>query len=259
MIYDRILTEQNRLEAEIKTIQSQLQSLPAGKLICARNENRYKWYLSDGHTQTYLPKKERKLAEQLAAKKYLTALLDDLLAEKKAIDFYLRHRTSSTPKSNQLLDTPSGYQELLTPYFKPLSEELSIWMTSPYEHNTKYPEQLTHKTSSGHLVRSKSESLIDMLLHIHKIPFRYECPLQLGESIVYPDFTIRHPNTGRTYYWEHFGRMDDPSYYKNAYSKLHLYTSNGIVPSIQLITTFETKEYPLTIETIQRTIEYYFL
>lgn len=72
-------------------------------------------------------------------------------------------------------------------------------------------------------------------------------------------FTIRHPKTGEVFYWEHFGLMDNPTYSKNAYSKLQLYTNHGIIPSIQLITTYETKEHPLTAETIEKIVENYFL
>lgn len=153
----------------------------------------------------------------------------------------------------------SEYKELLSPFFCPVSQELLNWMNSPYERSTKYPEQLIHKTISNHLVRSKSEAIIDTILHINKIPFRYECALNLGQTMIYPDFTIRHPKTGALYYWEHFGLMDDPVYSKNAYSKLQLYTSIGIVPSIQLITTFETKENPLSIETVEKIVSHFFL
>ena len=132
-------------------------------------------------------------------------------------------------------------------------------MTSSYEHNPNYPEQLLHKTSSGNLVRSKSETIIDMFLYTNQIPFRYECALHIGDTTVFPDFTIRHTQTGALYYWEHFGRMDDPSYYKNVFSKLQLYTSHGIIPSINLITTYETKENPLSSEVIEKIIEHYFL
>ena len=41
---------------------------------------------------TYIPKKKRHLAEKLAAKRYLTHLLDDLEAEVKAIDYYIQKR-----------------------------------------------------------------------------------------------------------------------------------------------------------------------
>ena len=259
MLYEQIRKEQKRLDDEIQSVRAQFQKLPDGKIYCARNQQRYKWYYSDGQTQVYLPKKERKFAEQLAAKKYLTTLYEDLLLEKKAIDAYLKHSPTNSPKSISLLTEESGYQELLLPYFKPLSLELSDWMNFPYDRNTKFPEQLIQKTVSGHYVRSKSEALIDMLLYINKIPFRYECSLTLGETIVYPDFTIRHPHTGKVYYWEHFGLMDDLSYSKNAISKLNLYTSYGIIPTVHLITTYETKDNPLSYDTIEKLIKLYFL
>lgn len=34
---------------------------------------------------------------------------------------------------------------------------------------------------------------------------------KLLESI-HPDFTVRHPITGKRIYWEHFGMMDDQEY-----------------------------------------------
>ena len=76
---------------------------------------------------------------------------------------------------------------------------------------------------------------------------------------IYPDFTIRHPRTGKTFYYEHFGMMDDPRYSKNAYTKLQLYNSNGIFQSAQLITTFETKTNPLSSDAVENIIKQYFL
>lgn len=259
MLYQRILAESKRLEQQIKELQTQLASCPEGKLVCTNNKTRWKWYHSDGKKLTYIPKKNRRFAEQLAAKKYLSLSLEELLGEQKAISNYLCSHSKSSKKASELLTDMPAYQELLSSYFCPLSQELSQWMNAPFERNQKNPEHLIHKTMSGYYVRSKSEALIDMSLHIHKLSFRYECSLQLGESTIYPDFTIRHPDTGKTYYWEHFGRMDDPYYCKNAYSKLQLYASYGIIPSIQLITTFETKANPLDTEIIEKIIQHYFL
>lgn len=191
-------------------------------------------------------------------KKYLSLVLEDLSHEKKAMEFYLNHHFPDSGKAEKLLTNIPGYQELLTPFFSPKSKELADWMTSSYEHNTKYPEQLIHKTASGNFVRSKSEAMIDMFLYTNQIPFRYECALQLDDTTIYPDFTIRHPESGELYYWEHFGRMDDPLYSKNVFPKLQLYTSHGIIPSIHLITTYETKENPLSSEVIEKIIEHYF-
>lgn len=259
MLYERLLAERQKLDKQIKSIRNKLAELPDGKIVCARNGTNYKWYQSDGHEKVYIPKKDRHLAEQLAIKKYLSLLLEDLLHEKTAIDFYLRHHQNNVGKAHQLLTEASEYQRLLAPYFTPLSQELQDWENAPYEHNQQYQEQLIHKGCSGNLVRSKSESIIDTFLYINKIPFRYECALKMGEVTFFPDFTIRHPETGEVYYWEHFGLMDNSNYSKNTFSKLQFYTTHGIIPGIQLITTYETKENPLNSEIVEKIIRYYFL
>ena len=249
--------ESRRLVEQINSLHSQIQSLPAGKIICASNGNGYKWYRSDGHKSVYIPKSERNLAEQLAIKKYLNQSLEDCKQEKKAIEFYLRHHQSS--KAEDLLINNSAYQELLYPYFKPQSKMIEEWINTPFEQNPKYPENKIHKTSSGNVVRSKSEALIDMVLYTNKIPFRYECALELGGFTIYPDFTIMHPKTGEIIYWEHFGRMDDPKYNRNIGDKIQTYVSNGIIPSIDLITTYETSEHPLTVQDIESIVKGRFL
>ena len=193
----------------------------------------------------------------MAFKKYLCALLADLQKEQQALSVYL-NKHSTTSKIDQLLNHPE-FKTLLAPYFTPSSQNFSDWMQASFAHNEKHPEHLLHRSVSGHLLRSKSEAIIDTLLYMNQIPFRYECALKLGETTFFPDFTIRHPKTGDFYYWEHFGLMDHPNYVQNVYSKLHHYTSHNIIPSIQLITTYETKENPIDVDTISKIIEHYFL
>lgn len=258
-IYERILKEHKRLQEQIKDLEAKIATLPKGKLICCHNKKYYKWFSSNGHEKTYIPKANRALAEQLATKKYLTLTLEDLKNEVRALDFYLKHHNKDAGQAEKLLTEEFGFSELLSSHFTPLSQELSSWKESPYEQNPYYTDQLIHRTAAGIHVRSKSEAMIALLLYKNKIPFRYECALRRNETTVYPDFTIRHPKTGEFYYWEHFGLMDDPVYSKNAYSKLQFYTSCNIIPSIQLITTFETKDIPLSSEMIESLIEYYFL
>jgi len=132
-------------------------------------------------------------------------------------------------------------------------------MTASFDKNPIRPEQLIHKGVSGNFLRSKSEAIIDMFLYYNQLPYRYEAALTLDKSTIYPDFTIRHPKTGAIIYWEHFGLMDDPSYCRKALSKLSLYTSHGIIPSINLITTYETKSNPLSSDMIEKIVKHYFL
>lgn len=256
IIYKQLLLKLQNLEKEIENINKQLESLPEGSISCAINGPNYKWYHLKKNGADYIPKKNRALAEQLAHKKYLLTLSEDLSKEKRAIQYYLKHspRSSNTTK---LLHHPE-YQRLLSITFRPQNEELADWMHTPYERSTNHPEHLIHKSSSGNLVRSKSEAIIDMLLYLHKIPFRYECALHLGSTTLFPDFTIKHPLTGKIYYWEHLGLLDNSSYANNTISKLQLYTSHGILPSFNLITTAETKEVPLSADTVAKIIRLYF-
>lgn len=183
--------------------------------------------------------------------------LEDAIHEKTALDFYLRHHNNNAGKAKKLLIEIPEFQTLLSSHFNPQNKDLNNWMHSTYERNQKHPEQLTHQTGFGYAVRSKSELLIDYALHVNNIPFRYECSLELGNNTFYPDFTIIHPKTGEIIYWEHFGMMDDPAYCKNVFSKMNIYVANGIIPNINLITTYETKDFPLDTKQINDMINLY--
>ena len=256
-IYSKMLLRLSELEQQIKEMQRQIQTLPKGKLICAKNGRYNKWYRRIGQKTVYLPKNNREIAQQLARKKYLENLLEDKCKEKTAIQFYLNHYPNS-PKSENILKNEE-IRNLLEDYFIPSTEEAERWGKEKYEKNTLYPEYLVHQSSSGNLVRSKSECMIDTMLFINKIPFRYECAIELGEAKVFPDFTIMHPKTGKIYYWEHFGLMDNPEYAHKAFLKQELYVSYGIVPTHQLIITYETKDRPLDSNEIEKIIKNYFL
>ena len=235
-------------------MKSQIEAFPAGKLVCTQNRNHYyKWYCSDGHQSVYIPKQEKQFAEKLAEKKYLSLCLEDLEHERKAIDFYAQS------KAEEMLCNGVEYQELLGSLTKPKSQKLYEWMKAPYQTNESFPQNKIYRTSSENMVRSKSEALIDMVLGVNKVPFRYECALQLGDNTIFPDFTIMHPETEELYYWEHFGKMDNPKYAKGAGDKLQLYIKHGIIPSINLITTFETIEHPLDTKAIEDIVKAYFL
>ena len=259
MYYEAIQTRQKQLSKEISKLQQEISTLPAGALLLVQNGKYTKWFQSDGHHPIYIPKRERALAQKLAYKKYLSTRLRILQEEQQANAKYLESHPSSMKDSFQALLNSPNYNHLFSSTFTPLSDELAQWMNEPFQGNPKNPEQLIHQTTSGILVRSKSESLISMLLHTNKIPFRYEAPLHLDGFTIYPDFTIRHPLTGEYFYWEHFGMMDNEDYRRKAYLKIDRYITNDILPSVNLITTFETRNSPLNIELVASYIQHFFL
>ena len=205
-----MLAEQQRIQKEKERVQKQIFKLPAGTIFCFQNGSSVKWYKKDGKQRQYLPKSKRKYAEQLAVKKYLLLRMKELIQEERAVDQLSCHIIGNLCRSRCWQPGRAHTAELLAPYFQPESSDLQSWMESPYEQNRKYPEQKIYGTSAGIHVRSKSESMIVYLLHDYKIPFRYESELELGQVTVYPDFTIRHPKTGKLFLWEHLGMVGEP-------------------------------------------------
>ena len=90
-------------------------------------------------------------------------------------------------------------------------------------------EGLIHRTERGDLVRSKSELVIADKLHARGIDYAYEQPLVLPNGRTrYPDFTIADHARGVTFYWEHLGMLDDPSYRARWEGKRAEYLECGI-------------------------------
>lgn len=63
--------------------------------------------------------------------------------------------------------------------------------------------------------------------------------------------------TGKEYWWEHFGRMDNPDYFSTCNYKLMVYAMNGIYPGDNLIVTMETSKTQLNSEYVDALIEHY--
>ena len=53
--------------------------------------------------------------------------------------------------------------------------------------------------------------------------------------------------------------MDKHNYVHKIFTRFETYADNGIIPSINLITTYETKDYPLSMKSIEKIVEEYFL
>lgn len=77
MIYEKAIQERTRLETELNNFKTQFKTYPEGKLICSHSGKYPKYYISDGHSKTYIPAQNKELAEVLAIKKYLSTLITD--------------------------------------------------------------------------------------------------------------------------------------------------------------------------------------
>ena len=262
-------TRLNQLMSFQENLKQKISNLPEGELCIYQSPPYQKWICSLPGKQKYLSKKNQPLAEALALKKYYSLLLAETEEELSLLNFYIKSHEKKDSAANHskpltssdLLTESSPYYPLLQGYFAKdkLPVSMQKWCAESYETNSSHPENLIHTTLAGHKVRSKSEVIIANLLYTNHIPYRYEAALALNELTVYPDFTILHPTTQQFFYWEHFGMMDKNNYCDAACNKLKSYCYNGIFPSMQLITTYETGKVPIRSEQVQQIITQYFL
>lgn len=250
---------QNELENKLELIQAEINDLPEGRLNAFSNGKYVKWYKSNGSSPTYIPKSQSNYAKKLALRRYKEELANEISSQINIVDSTINQLKTIPDKSAGLLTTSSPYHDLICSELTDFDDDIKTWLNTPFERKDTHSDSLIHQTIDNHIVRSKSEVIIANLLYLNKIPYLYELPLYLGNNVFYPDFTIKHPVTKKLYYWEHFGMMDNSSYSDTAFKKLNHFCKFDIVPSINLITTFETSYAPIDSNHVQRLIQEYFL
>lgn len=252
--------ERVRLVKKIETLKEKLKALPDQKIFIVRNGKYRKWFVANGKTPIYIKKKDRAYAEKLAQRRAAELYLQNAYQELNAMNQYLQQHEQRIALQQNWFDKNPEIQKLLetSETFIPdynENEYLQKWIQTPFESNPQYPEKLIYKTLAGNFVRSKSEVMIANALYYHSIPYRYECAFRCDEMVFYPDFTICHPKTRQIFYWEHFGLMYNPYYINKTFEKLKIYAGCQLVPGQNLLTTYETKDYPLDCEKVEHMIE----
>ena len=244
---------------EIYHLQKKLKRYPAGTLFCTRNGTHVKWYISNLSSPVYIRKSQRSLAVALAEKKFYENRLHLLSLQRDCLLQYEKKSQKYKAALETMIQPDSPYRELISENILEIPRDESLWMQEEYPRNLTYPENLVHKTYAGDWVRSKSETMIANALFQNKIAYRYENQLDLDEASFFPDFTILHPKTKKVYYWEHLGLMDNPSYVEKSFHKLKVYAKHEIIPSVNLILTYETKAHPFHMEAVEKVVADFFL
>ena len=137
----------------------------------------------------------------------------------------------------------------------------------PIEVESRYIEaRMIYRSRDGLPVESKSEMAIASELEIARVPFAYNPKLEAFGEVRYPDFVITHPQNGKTYYWEHCGRMDLENYRKRWTRKKAWYAQQGHTiwdevtnPSGTLIETIEDDDRHFSQESVKKIIQALFV
>ena len=259
LIIEDLLDERKNLIMIIHDAEKRVEKAPEGSVRIIKHRKGYQYYLRkkpSEKTGTYIPSSERQKAVSLIQKKYDIQVLSAAGKQLKAIDRFLRVYDPEVIKKigASLPEVRKACVQAAVLPDREYAEKWKAYEFTPKEFAEDAPE---HYTGSGERVRSKSEVMIADALQQAGILYRYECPLELGGKILYPDFTILRQGDREELYWEHLGMMDDPEYCHNALRKIRLYEGSGIYPGVRLITTMETSRIPINLTVIKSIIQTY--
>ena len=238
-----------KIEQQIEAVKTRLATLPKGtaNVFECRGHLRFRGTLNG--EKHYFNQSEQKLIDALIVKQYLSYKLEDLLALKAHLLACDAREQRCKAKAQAYLLKHPVYAETVRKYL----HDTVLPAVRAYD-EAPLQEMRTEETVEGLLVRSKSEVMIAAMLYERGLSFSYEEPLRLGMKTYYPDFTIHFPNEKPAFRFEHFGMMDDESYIRRNYTKLIDYAVYGIIPNVNLVITYETKNHTLKLSQIEKAI-----
>lgn len=208
----------------------------------------------------YIKKENSLLMKELAQKHYYTEIYGVINRNVSALkDLIQKYHPENVQETYE--DLSDVRKKLIEPLVISEEERIRQWNLEQYVSNSFHPENLRFETEQGDFVRSKSEVIIANILFQHRkdILYKYEKPLEVlvdrKIKTIYPDFTIMNIHTGKIWYWEHAGRMDEPIYANEFVKKTNTYVTNGFLPGKDVIFTYETMANPIEIFAIRRIVE----
>ena len=249
-----IKEELNYLQKVRTIIAKRIENAPEGKLRCAICKGYFQYYIGD----RYLKSKEKKIAIKIAEKEY-SLKIGKLIGQyeralKVVLDFNENERLQ-----NVYRELHPARKVLVEPLYRPIEEIVVEFEQLTYTGKEFLEiDKTVYYTAKGERVRSKSEKIIADELYRHRIPYKYESPmeLQVGNRriTIYPDFTVLNKKTGKKWIIEHLGMMDKSSYFESAMHKLDTYEKNNILIGRDLILLHETSMSPLDIKVLEKYI-----
>ena len=238
-----------------------LSKTPTGRLKIShkKKHTEYYWINSDNGCGSYIKQRNIKLAAALAQKAYDRVILRYAAKELRLIDKLIKNYKKEN--IDMVYEVLSKDRQLLVHPIWPSDEEfLREWLKQESCQGTFDEDFPEFYTKNNERVRSKSEILIANDLFDYKVPYLYECRINLpGYGTAFPDFIILDMKKRRTIIWEHLGKMDDPDYVERNLRKINAYLKNGYVIGETLILTFETHDQPLNTVIVDKIIKHYFL
>lgn len=264
MAYLGVEEQLKMLDALTAKAEASLKKAPKGILNVMHSHGRSQYFLKESPSERpgkYLSKKEMGLAAALVQRDYdrefLAAAADvkkrllelqEFGAERNISFFYAELAAVCEHAS-------PARQALIKPYVQPLDDFIKEWESFEYKGLSFSEDAPEIYSERGERVRSKSEKMIADKLYLMKIPYRYECPLDIGRNaLVYPDFTILDVRERREVIYEHFGMMQDSKYAYDTLNKIADYQRTGYYVGDDFLFTMESTNSPLNMRLFEKMI-----
>lgn len=259
----QLKARRNFLKEKIAYIEKWKNAHPHNYPLCIKKRgNSFAYYIVKDSNQVYISQNEKKCICQYAQNSYYAKVLASACSEYNKINTILQYY----PKlpAEKIYENLSDNRKDLVNSITLTDENVIANFYALTQKNDKvnssyHPEGLTQKTARGEMVRSKSEQLIANSLYYANVPYIYEQRLEKNGINCLPDFTVQNVRERKIKYWEHLGRMDEPTYAEGTVKKINNYISAGFLPGDTLIITIETARNPLDASIINSIIENYCL
>lgn len=258
ILREELMKRRRELEDGLSVARVVLRNETKGRLEVMKRDGFYRYYYISNKDEIekkiYIDKENMKLAKELANRDYCRKAEKAMLEEMKRIDRLLELYTMENVEACYENLHP-GRKRLVTPVLETDEAYISNWIQCCSGIANPIKNSLEILTDNQERVRSKSEKIIADRLFALGIPYKYEEALMLGGKVVFPDFTVLNTRTRKTFYWEHFGMIDDPEYLEKALKKVELYGKNDIIVGENLLITYETRNQPLLSSNVEVIIQ----
>lgn len=113
------------------------------------------------------------------------------------------------------------------------------------------PDVPRNNPYNGRFFRSKSEVMLAQCLEELGLEYKYEVFVKINGESFYVDFAVYCPETGRFFFIEHFGKMDEANYSIRSLNKTSLYLNSGMKEGYDILFTYENTNGGINIEVVK--------
>ena len=247
----KVLNERYEIITRLSAIaEEKVNHFPDGRIKVKRRKNGVYYYLTNAEYEDRLLKSsEIDLAKDLMQKSYFKKVIKASNEETQ----FLKYVIDNYPKfqAEDIYSQLSEDRKNLVKPITPTDEQfITNWQNQPYTPKPFKKEDPFFVTLRGERVRSKSEVIIADRLLANGIPYKYECPILVGNEIIHPDFSVLRIRDRKILYLEHNGKVGDQQYADDMVDRINKYEAAGIHQGDRLFLTYETANRPLDVRVL---------